>query len=120
MPASSANGCWSRTASLLASPVMWIPMVGIISRSPRCGSAVETPDAARSTSADCTPVVAPHPPADPAGLGFQAEVAQLRAGERRRLFPLALHVGVPDGARRGVELAWPVPHEYDAGLRFDV
>jgi hypothetical protein len=51
---------------------------------------------------------------------FRDAVARLRATERRRLFPLSVHVGVPDGAQRGLELAWPVPEEYDAGLRFDV
>ncbi len=57
---------------------------------------------------------------EPGELLFRGEVARLRASERRRLFPLQVHVGVPDGPRRCVELPWPVPSEYDAGLRFDV
>ena len=59
------------------------------------------------------------PPPSTAG-AFDAEVAGLRAGERRRRFPLGVHVGHPVGPRRGLEVAWPVPCEYDAGLRFDV
>lgn len=51
---------------------------------------------------------------------FRVEVARLRGCERRRTFPLGLHVGTPDGARRSLEVPWPVPAEYDAGLRFDL
>ena len=54
------------------------------------------------------------------GVAFGAEVVRLRAVERRRRFPLGVHLGHPDGPRRGVELPWPVPAEYDVGLRFDV
>ena len=51
---------------------------------------------------------------------FRAEVARLRSAERRRTFPLAVHVGTPSGTRLRLELPWPVPGEYDAGVRFDV
>ena len=56
----------------------------------------------------------------PDDLAFRGEVARLRADERRRRFPLGLNVGHPDGHRCGHQLPWPVPTEYDAGLRFDV
>lgn len=59
----------------------------------------------------------PIPPTDP---DFRAEVARLRTGARRRTFPLGVHVGTPAGLRRCLEVPWPVPDEYDAGLRFDV
>lgn len=59
-------------------------------------------------------------PAGPADLAFRTEVARLRAAERRRSFPLGVHVGAPDGPRSGLALPWPVPPEYDAGLRFDL
>lgn len=55
-----------------------------------------------------------------ADLAFRNEVARLRAAERRRSFPLGVHVGDPGGVRSGLALPWPVPPEYDAGLRFDV
>ena len=57
------------------------------------------------------------PPHDP---DFRAEVARLRSGERRRTFPLGVHVGMPGATRRGLDVPWPVPGEYDAGVRFDV
>jgi hypothetical protein len=61
------------------------------------------------------------PSADPADQLFRDEVARLRAAAGlRRFFPLGVHVGAPDGRRRSLELPWPVPREYDAGLRFDV
>lgn len=65
-------------------------------------------------------MAAPLPSASPDDLAFRGEVARLRAGERRRTFPLGLHLGHPHGPRQEVELPWPVPAEYDAGLRFDV
>jgi hypothetical protein len=52
--------------------------------------------------------------------GFRAEVVRLRADERRRYFPLRLHVGALDGFRPSLEVPWPVPQEYDDGLRFDL
>jgi hypothetical protein len=55
--------------------------------------------------------------ADPA---FRAEVARLRAADQRRLFPLGVHVGTPDGPRRHADVPWPVPAAYDPGLRFDI
>ena len=51
---------------------------------------------------------------------FRAEVARFRAGERRRVFPATLHLGVPEGPRPSLQTPWPVPAEYDAGLRFDL
>jgi hypothetical protein len=60
-------------------------------------------------------------PADPAvPAAFRSEVARLRAAERRRLFPLGLQVGTPDGHRLRLEVPWPVPPELDPGLRFDL
>jgi hypothetical protein len=51
---------------------------------------------------------------------WRAEVGAFRAGERRRRFPMGLHVGAPAGERRTAWVPWPVPREYDAGLRLDV
>jgi len=62
-------------------------------------------------------VSSPRPAADAA---FRVEVAELRRAERARAFPLRVHVGCPGGARRQLEVPWPVPPDYDAGLRFDV
>ncbi len=62
----------------------------------------------------------PSAPDVSAGPDFRAEVARLRAEERRRLFPVRLHVGDPGGPRRRFEMPWPVPEEYDAGLLFDL
>ena len=76
-----------------------------------------------STSADCTLVAAPLPsadPADPADLAFRSEVAQLRSSERRRLFPLGLHVGSHRGPVRRLTVPWPAPADLDHGLRFDL
>lgn len=56
----------------------------------------------------------------PADQAFRLEVGRFRAIERRRRFPLVLHVGAPDGRRRWAEVPWPVRPEYDAGLRFDL
>ena len=56
----------------------------------------------------------------PADRAFRVEVARFRVAERRRVFPLGLHVGAPDGPQRRLEVPWPVPREYDAGLRFDL
>jgi hypothetical protein len=33
---------------------------------------------------------------------------------------MGVHVGVPGGARRSTQVPWPVPPEYDAGLRLDL
>jgi hypothetical protein len=55
-----------------------------------------------------------------AHLAFRAEVARFRLAERRRLFPLGLHVGAPDGYRHSLEAAWPWPGSLDAGSRFDL
>jgi len=60
------------------------------------------------------------PVPSPADGAFRLEVGRFRATERRRLFPLVLHVGTPDGPRRSTDVPWPVPREYDAGLRFDL
>lgn len=60
----------------------------------------------------------PPPPADAAA--WRLEVAQFRRDEPRRVFPLRLHVGHPAGARVRVDVPWPVPRSYDAGLCFDV
>ena len=65
-------------------------------------------------------MAAPVSSAGPGDPDFRREVARLRAAERRRSFPLGLHLGHPQGTRHGVEVPWPVPAEYDAGLRFDV
>ena len=56
-------------------------------------------------------------PADPA---FRREVATFRVPDRRRTFPMHLHVGLPDGDRRRLEVPWPVPASYDVGLRLDL
>ena len=56
----------------------------------------------------------------PSAPDFRAEVARFRAGERRRSFPALLHVGLPDGPRPRLEIPWPFPAEYDAGLRLDL
>ena len=55
-----------------------------------------------------------------ADAAFRAEVAALRAVERRRRFPLGVHVGTPEGVRRRLEVPWPMPERYDDGLRFDL
>ena len=80
---------------------------------------METAAAASPTSADCTPV-APLPSVAQADLAFRSEVAQLRSSERRRLFPLRLHVGGPGGPLRRLEVPWPAPDDLDQGLRFDL
>jgi hypothetical protein len=59
-------------------------------------------------------------PAAPNEGDFREEVDRLRGGERRRIFPVGVHVGVPAGVRRRLEVPWPVPQEYDAGLSFDL
>jgi hypothetical protein len=51
---------------------------------------------------------------------WRTEVGRFRAAQPRRVFPLGVHVGTPAGPRCEVEVAWPVPAQYDAGLRFDV
>jgi hypothetical protein len=51
---------------------------------------------------------------------FRAEVARLRSGERRRMFPAHVHIGLPAGPQRRLEVPWPAPEEYDAGLLFDL
>ena len=67
-----------------------------------------------------------HPPADRSGDGtdllgaWRREVGAFRSAEQRRRHPLGLHVGAPDGGRESVELPWPEPDWYDAGLRLDV
>jgi hypothetical protein len=62
--------------------------------------------------------VSPHP--DPVASDWRMEVGRFRAREPRRVFPLAVHVGSPGGPRVQVEVPWPVPVSYDAGLRFDL
>ena len=81
---------------------------------------METGAADVSTSADCTSVAAPSPSVDLADLAFRSEVSQLRSSERRRLFPLGLHVGSPGGVVRRLEVPWPAPADLDQGLRFDL
>jgi hypothetical protein len=51
---------------------------------------------------------------------WRAEVGALRSDERRRRFPMGVHVGTPVGRRRTAEVLWPVPDHYDAGLRLDL
>ncbi len=51
---------------------------------------------------------------------WRLEVGRFRAEQQRRTFPLTLHVGVPAGPRVSAEVPWPVPREYDDGLRFDL
>ena len=51
---------------------------------------------------------------------FRHEVATFRTRDRRRLFPMHVHVGIPDGDRRRVEVPWPVPASYDVGVRLDL
>ena len=75
------------------------------------------PDAEGRGPADSATMSPLEVPAEP---DFRAEVARLRSGERRRWFPAHLHVGVPAGEQRRLAMPWPVPAEYDAGLRFDV
>jgi hypothetical protein len=33
---------------------------------------------------------------------------------------MGMHLGAPAGRRRSVEVPWPVPPDYDAGLRLDL
>lgn len=61
----------------------------------------------------------PQPQPDVA-TAFRAEVVQLRAGEKRRSFPMRVVVGLPTGAQVSCTVPWPVPAGYDTGLRFDV
>ncbi len=68
-------------------------------------------------------MAAPLPPVDridPVDLAFRSEVTRLRSSERRRLFPLGLHVGTPGGPVRRLEVPWPAPADLDQGLRFDL
>ena len=58
----------------------------------------------------------PETGADP----WRAEVGAFRADERRRRFPMGVHVGTPGGERRTASVPWPVPRGYDAGLRLDL
>ena len=51
---------------------------------------------------------------------FDDESERIRAVEDRPSFPLGVHVGSPGGERRSLEVRWPVPSEYDDGLRFDL
>jgi hypothetical protein len=51
---------------------------------------------------------------------WRAEVGALRTDERRRRFPMGVHVGTPAGHRRTVEVPWPAPDHYDTGLRLDL
>lgn len=62
------------------------------------------------------PTVLPPPPGD----AWRAEVGTFRADERRRRFPMGVHVGEPGAARWTAVVPWPVPEEYDAGLRLDL
>lgn len=66
-------------------------------------------------------------PTAPAGPGhastreaMRAEVGRLRRREVRRLFPLSVHIGVPEVDQVGFEAEWPLPPSYDAGLLLDV
>ena len=52
--------------------------------------------------------------------GLRQEVGLLRRAERRRRFPLGVHVGRPGGPRTSTQVPWPVPDLYDAGLRLDL
>ena len=52
--------------------------------------------------------------------GLRQEVGLLRQAERRRRFPLGVHVGHPGGARASAQVPWPVPDLYDGGLRLDL
>ena len=56
----------------------------------------------------------------PADQAFRREVATFRTRDGRRLFPMHVHVGVPDGHRRRLEVPWPVPASYDVGVRLDL
>ena len=51
---------------------------------------------------------------------WRVEVGRFRAGLDRFVFPLGVHVGWPAAERVSLEVPWPVPREYDAGLRFDL
>lgn len=59
-------------------------------------------------------------PSTGADAAFRVEVATFRGPDRLRSFPLGVHAGVPDGPRRRLEVPWPVPRSYDAGLRLDL
>ncbi len=51
---------------------------------------------------------------------WRREVGLFRAAYPRWTPPLAVHVGLPAGPRRTLEIPWPVPAEYDEGLRRDL
>lgn len=57
---------------------------------------------------------------EPLAAGLRREVGVLRRAERRRRFPLGVHVGAPGAERSSAEVPWPVPDLYDAGLRLDL
>jgi hypothetical protein len=56
----------------------------------------------------------------PLTAALRREVGLLRRDERRRQFPLGVHVGRPGGPRTSARVPWPVPDLYDAGLRLDL
>ena len=60
-----------------------------------------------------------HAPPDALPEAWRREVGRFRVAERRRVFPLGVHVGVPGGPRSSLELPWP-PTGLDPGLRFDL
>jgi hypothetical protein len=65
----------------------------------------------------------PVPPASAApdpDRAWRLEVGRFRDSRRARVFPMEVLVGEPSAARVGLEVPWPVPPEYDAGLRFDL
>lgn len=51
---------------------------------------------------------------------WRVEVGRFRAGLTSFLFPMGVHVGLPSAARVSLEVPWPVPEQYDVGLRFDL
>lgn len=59
-------------------------------------------------------------PANPELRAWRAEVGRFRAAQPRRRFPLHVQIGTPLGFRVETEVPWPMPPEYDEGLRFDV
>jgi hypothetical protein len=63
------------------------------------------------------------PPSDVPVAGdveWRLEVGRTRAAHPRRALPFTVNVGWPAGDRVSATAPWPLPQEYDAGLRFDV
>ena len=63
------------------------------------------------------------PPSDehvPGDVEWRLEVGRTRAAHPRRTLPFTVNVGWPAGDRVTATAPWPLPQQYDAGLRFDV